>query len=402
VAANELLILLKATGGPAVVAQLNSIKTAAESLGPAISAGMDAAAAAASAGADKIAAANTRAAESFKVVGTEAKTATAGIDAAMTPVAASVDKAAASMAKLGESAKAAGSEVTAGLGPLKATFDETAAAATGAAEKTAAAWTATKDKIVADAAEMKTALGSTALAQDGAAAAAGAAAAKTSSAANDAKTAVNTGSGEIVAADAAAGAAAVKSGGDAEKGGKLLKGSATDWAIGAGIMTVATDKVVMSGVEWDRQMHMLVNVAGELPKNLDMVSAGLKQIAMDTGTSTKDMAEGMYLVEKAGHQGADGLDVARRAAEMAKQENIPLGDSIKQVTTLMRDYPDRFKSAADATSFLVAVAGEGQMKMSELDRAMAAVMPKAAAMGVSVESVAASLDEMTRHGVPAQ
>jgi len=398
VAVNELSILIKVIGGDAV-AQLTAFKEQVASLGPAIEGAFNTAAEAAESGSARIVAANKAAAESFASVSAAAKAVGGEMEAALAPVAGAVDTAAASTAKLGESAKVAAAEVKTGLEGLAGTYDAAAASAAGAADKTAAAWSGAKDKIVADAAEIKTALAGTGVAQDAAAAAAVGAGAKASESAKSSAGAATAGAAETEAAAAGVGASMGKAGTDAEKSGKQIKGSTTDWGMAAGAFGYLTDKVVKGSSDWDAAMHKLVQTAGELPENLDMVSSGLLKIGIDTGTSTKDLAQGMYLVESSGHHGADGLDVARRAAEMAKQENVPLGESINAVTTLMKDYPDRFKSAADATSYLVTATGNGNTTMRDLDVAMAKVLPQAGAMGISVDSVVASLDEMTKHGV---
>jgi TP901 family phage tail tape measure protein len=398
VAVNELSILIKVIGGSAV-ADLKAFKDAVASLGPAIEASFNTAAEAAEAGSAKIVAANKTAADSFASVSTAAKAVGTEIDAALAAAPTAVGKLSSSITKLSSSTDAAAEKVKAGMSGMQATFDEAATAAAGAADKTAAAWAGAKDKIVADAGEIKTSLAGAGVAQDAAAASAVVAGNKTAGAAEKSAAAAKAGASDVEAAAGGVAAGMSKSGDAAEKNGKSIKGSTTDWGMAAGAFGYLTDKVVKASSDWDASMHKLVQTAGEVPQNLDMVSSGLLKIGIDTGTSTKDLAQGMYLVESSGHHGADGLDVARRAAEMAKQENVPLAESITAVTTLMKDYPDRFKSAADATSYLVTATGNGNTTMRDLDTAMAKVLPQAGAMGISVDSVVASLDEMTKHGV---
>src|SRR6185312_16396872 len=56
-------------------------------------------------------------------------------------------------------------------------------------------------------------------------------------------------------------------------------------------------EVVKSAGDFQASMTRLVTSAGELGKNLPMVSAGILQMSIDTATSTQQLAAGMYYVE---------------------------------------------------------------------------------------------------------
>src|SRR2546421_2402479 len=109
--------------------------------------------------------------------------------------------------------------------------------------------------------------------------------------------------------------AEVAGGGALVAGGLLLAGAAA--------VTAGAQAVKMAG-DFQQGLTLLVTSAGELPKNLGMVGAGIKSIAIETGTSTKDLLSAMFLVNSSGKIGADGLTVLRAAAQGAKTDNADL------------------------------------------------------------------------------
>src|SRR5947209_2970369 len=81
--------------------------------------------------------------------------------------------------------------------------------------------------------------------------------------------------------------AEISAGGALVAGGLLLVGGA---AAAAGVQTVK-----MAG-DFQKGLTALQTGAGESSKNLGMVSDGIKQIAIDTGTSTSDLFSAMFMV----------------------------------------------------------------------------------------------------------
>src|SRR5690348_1221802 len=83
-------------------------------------------------------------------------------------------------------------------------------------------------------------------------------------------------------------------------------GVAAGAVVAAGI-GIAGASVAMAA-DFQESMTQLVTGAGESKANLQAVSDGILGIARDTGTSTSQLAQGMYMVESAGYHGAAGLD----------------------------------------------------------------------------------------------
>lgn len=178
-------------------------------------------------------------------------------------------------------------------------------------------------------------------------------------------------------------------------GAKILLAGFGLGAIAAGAASV---KMAAS---FQSSMTSLVTGAGESQKNIGMVSQGILDMAVQTGTSTKQLADGMYMIESAGYHGQAGLDVLKAAAEGAKVGNADLGVVADGVTTIMTDYASKNITAAQATNVLVATVANGKTHMQDLASAMATVLPTASAVGVGLVDVSGAMATMTGEGVPA-
>src|SRR5487761_1425903 len=92
--------------------------------------------------------------------------------------------------------------------------------------------------------------------------------------------------------------------------------SVSDGLSGAGTavivagLAVAGVSIKMAG-DFQESMTSLVTGAGESQSAIDMVSQGILAMAPAVGTSTTDLAAGMYMIESAGYHGAAGLNVLR-------------------------------------------------------------------------------------------
>src|SRR6266699_2644664 len=78
--------------------------------------------------------------------------------------------------------------------------------------------------------------------------------------------------------------------------------------IAAAMVGVGVTAVKMAG-DFQAGLTVLSTGAGELQSNLQMVGDGIKQISIDTATSTDQLLKGMFMIESGGYHGAAGLNV---------------------------------------------------------------------------------------------
>jgi len=170
---------------------------------------------------------------------------------------------------------------------------------------------------------------------------------------------------------------------------------------GTAIVGMGVASVKMAG-DFQSGMTTLVTGAGEAQKNIKMVGDGILQMAIDTGTSTKQLTDGMYMIESAGYHGADGLNVLKIAAEGAKVGNADLGTVADALTTILTDYHLKSTDATAAMNALVTTVASGKTHMEDLSKSMGAVLPLASSLHISFPQVAGALATMTNAGMDAQ
>ena len=158
--------------------------------------------------------------------------------------------------------------------------------------------------------------------------------------------------------------------------------------------------VKMAG-DFQQSMTRLVTSAGESEKNLAMVGKGILKLSVDTNTSTKQLAQGMYYVESAGYHGAAGLNVLKAAAQGAQAEGADLATVSNALTSALNAYHLPASAATAITNQMVTAVGRGKMTMQDFSAALAQVLPVAAAAHLRFAQVAGALSTMTAQGMSA-
>lgn len=184
--------------------------------------------------------------------------------------------------------------------------------------------------------------------------------------------------------------------------GKLALGFA---AAGIGVAGVS---VKMAG-DWQASMIRLVTSAGEtgavvngkLTGPIANVSKSLLQMAVDTGTSTKELATGMYYVESAGFHGADGLQVMKMAAQGAKAEGADLKTVADALTTALHDMGAGADQSTAYMDMMIKTVASGKTNMESLAGSLHSVLPQAASAHISFQDIGAAIATMTVAGTSA-
>jgi Phage-related minor tail protein len=171
-------------------------------------------------------------------------------------------------------------------------------------------------------------------------------------------------------------------------------------AAGAAVAVFAYESVKAAG-DFQQHTSVLMTAAGETQKGLEVVRKGILDIAQSTGTTWQNLTDGMYLVEKAGYRGADGLKVLTAAAQGAREENASLASVTNAMTSVMASYHLGADKSVQVMNALKTAAGEGKMTMEEFSGSLSTVIPIASANNVSLAEVTGALATMTQHGTSA-
>ena len=167
-----------------------------------------------------------------------------------------------------------------------------------------------------------------------------------------------------------------------------------------GVAALGGVAVKMAG-DFQTSMTQLVTGAGMSQNAVGMVSKGILQMARDTGTSTKQLTDGMYMISSAGFPAAQALDILKVAAQGAKVGAADLGTTADAVTTILKDYPNVTNGAAGAMNTLVATVASGKTHMQDLGQALSTILPTAQSAKIGLNDVMAAMAAQTAAGVPA-
>jgi phage-related protein len=192
----------------------------------------------------------------------------------------------------------------------------------------------------------------------------------------------------------ALGATSLKTGSAMSKNAKVMAAGGLIIAAGLGI-------AAKQAADFQQKMNLLVTAGGESKAALGLVAKGIESLAIETGTSLGQLADGMYIVEKAGHRGADGLNILRAAAQGARAEGTDLATMTTGLTSIMQSYAATMKDPIVATNELVVASGMAKTTMQEFVNSLPNVLPLASAVGISFAQVGAALATLTQHGTSA-
>jgi TP901 family phage tail tape measure protein len=172
-------------------------------------------------------------------------------------------------------------------------------------------------------------------------------------------------------------------------------------ALGAFAAVEIGRRMVNQAGQFQQATNVLVTAAGETTANLVLIRKGIQDIAIGTGTPLKELTDGMYLVEKAGIRGADGLTVLKAAAQGAREEGAKLSTVTGAMTSVMASYHLSASDSVTVMNQLKTAAGESKTTMEAFAGSLNIVLPIASANHISFAKVAGALASLTQHGVSA-
>jgi TP901 family phage tail tape measure protein len=199
----------------------------------------------------------------------------------------------------------------------------------------------------------------------------------------------------------------------AKKSGIHINGMSNEWNKMAQVGKVAAAATVVTGAviagvavhmaaDFEKSTLLLKTAAGESKEGLEVVRKGILDVSESTGTSAENLSEGMYILEKAGYRGADGVHALEMAAQGAKAENVDLATMTGALTDVMLNYHAEAKDAASYTNQLVVASGRAKTTMEEFSSSMGSLVPIGAKAGLSFAQLGGALATITQHGVSAR
>lgn len=154
---------------------------------------------------------------------------------------------------------------------------------------------------------------------------------------------------------------------------------------------------VKSAVDYQAQMQNVGTLLdGDIQGKLQSMSKELKQVSIDTGSSTADLTDGLYQVVSAFGESAESVKQLEIAAKAAKAGNATTTDSVNMLSAVTKGYGDTSADALQKASDLAFMTVKlGQTSFPELASSIGAVVPIASTLKVSQEELFGAMATLT-------
>jgi TP901 family phage tail tape measure protein len=141
---------------------------------------------------------------------------------------------------------------------------------------------------------------------------------------------------------------------------------------------------------------MISRVQTEGGKNIDQLKKSVIELSNQTGISSKEMSEGLFLVISTFGNTADATKQLEVAAKAALAGGATVSETISLLGVVSKNFGDTSAEAQQKIIDLAFVTNElGVTNFQELASSMTAVTPIAATMGVQIEELFASYSALT-------
>jgi len=192
-------------------------------------------------------------------------------------------------------------------------------------------------------------------------------------------------------------------------GAKLGSASAAMGKVGLGVV-LAGALFAKGAANFQDSTTVLTTSGGESAAELEKARQGILNLSGSTGTATKELTNGLYMLGSAGFDVAHGgLQALQAAAQGAKAENADLGTVSNALSTILTDYGIKVENnakgqqAANAVmDQMIAVVQNGKTTTEALAASLSAVLPLASTAKLGFDQIGGALATMTGQGMSAQ
>jgi len=149
-------------------------------------------------------------------------------------------------------------------------------------------------------------------------------------------------------------------------------------------------------IEFDKSMAKVTALVGIAANEVDDMKASVVALSSQTGKSTSELSDGLFVVTSAGLRGKDAMDALELSAKASAAGLGETNDIARAVAGAMNAYGTSVINAADATDIIVATARAGNFETSQFAGALGRVLPFAQQAGASLEDVGGAVALLTR------
>lgn len=149
-------------------------------------------------------------------------------------------------------------------------------------------------------------------------------------------------------------------------------------------------------------MTKIQTLVGLSARQVDQMKGSVIELSNQTGRSSKELSEALFVVTSAGLRGAAAMEVLERAAKASAAGLGETKEIARAVTSVIQSYGEENITASEATDVLLRTIREGNLEASSLAPVLGRVTGIASQLGISFEEVGANIATFTRLGGSAE
>ena len=146
-------------------------------------------------------------------------------------------------------------------------------------------------------------------------------------------------------------------------------------------------------IDFEQSMTKINTLVGTSVEEVNKLSASVKDMAVQTATPAKELADALFFIQSAGIKGAESLDVLEVSAKAASMNMGDITDIASATTSIMEAFGSTSSQAGD---LLHETLKQGKFEASEFMNKIGAVIPTAAGLGISFEELGAATATMSK------
>ena len=167
--------------------------------------------------------------------------------------------------------------------------------------------------------------------------------------------------------------------------------------IGLAAAAVGVTAVTVPMAEkFDAAMELIHTQAGYSQAQVDSLSGSVLALAGSVGIGPQTLADGLYHIASAGVPASQAMDLLTAAAKESRIGNADLETTTQGLIGMMAAHIKGIKSATDATAYMNAIVGTGDMRMQDLAHSIqSGILPVMANAGLSITDFGAAMATLT-------
>lgn len=169
-------------------------------------------------------------------------------------------------------------------------------------------------------------------------------------------------------------------------------------AVSASLVGLGTEAVKL-GSTYEDSLNKVATIADTSVKSISELSAEVKKLSSEVGVSADQLNEAVYQAISAGADTAKAVDLVAVGTKAAKAGFTDTTTAVDALTSVINAYGMATEDADDIANKFLITQNLGKTSFGEMSSYIGAVIPTAAAAGMSVDELLASISSLTANSI---